>query len=108
MTDRNGSTKKRKRLEIENDESEEDTDSSPEAMDINEMTFSFESAPVREGWYSTYLRQARGEEILYYPASYSHPFLLPYQMSPQFSNSNLSSVEQGEIPCYDQGISEEF
>ena len=64
--------------ETEEEESEEFIDGIPAS--VNEMFFSFESAPVGEGWYSTYMRQARGEEILYYPASYSHPFQLPYEM----------------------------
>ena len=44
------------------------------------MHFCFESVPLKESWFMTYQRQDRGDEILFYPSSTGHPFLLPYQM----------------------------
>ena len=50
-------------------------------VEINKMHFSFETLPIKESWFLTYQRQDRGDELLFYPSSTSHPFLLPYQMS---------------------------
>jgi hypothetical protein len=53
-------------------------------VEIDRLHFSFETEPTREGWYSTYQRQDRGDEIIFYPASNSVPFLLPYEMPYSF------------------------
>ena len=49
-------------------------------VEINKLHFSFEAVPVKESWYSTYQRQDRGDEIIYYPSSTGAPFQLPYEM----------------------------
>ena len=45
---------------------------------IGEMVFSFERAPVGEGWFQTYHRQDQGDEFLYFPETNWVP--LPYEM----------------------------
>jgi len=50
-------------------------------VEISGMHFSFETEPVRESWYSTYQRQDRGDELVFYPTSTTAPFILPYEMS---------------------------
>lgn len=57
----------------------EEIDSTP--VPIDDLNFSFEKEPRREGWYVTYQRQDRGDEMVYYPNATQVPFLLPYQMS---------------------------
>jgi len=49
-------------------------------VEIDRLHFSFESEPVYEGWYSTYQRQDRGDELIFYPSSTTAPFVLPYEM----------------------------
>ena len=49
-------------------------------VEISKMHFSFETEPVKESWYSTYQRQDRGDELVFYPTSNTAPFLLPYEM----------------------------
>eukprot|EP00092_Neocalanus_flemingeri_P026768 GFUD01029020.1.p1 GENE.GFUD01029020.1~~GFUD01029020.1.p1 ORF type:complete len:1351 (-),score=455.67 GFUD01029020.1:27-4079(-) len=49
-------------------------------VEISKMHFSFETEPVRESWYSTYQRQDRGDELVFYPTSTTAPFYLPYEM----------------------------
>ena len=49
-------------------------------VEISKMHFSFETVPIKESWFLTYQRQDRGDELLFYPSSTTHPFLLPYQM----------------------------
>ena len=49
-------------------------------VEIDRLYFSFESEPSYEGWYSTYQRQDRGDEHVFYPNHTSAPFLLPYEM----------------------------
>lgn len=50
-------------------------------VEIDQLHFSFETEPVYESWYSTYQRQDRGDELVFYPASTSAPFQLPYEMN---------------------------
>ena len=45
---------------------------------VEDLRFSFENTPAREGWFQTYTRQDQGDEILYYPEPKSFP--LPYEM----------------------------
>ena len=45
---------------------------------VDELRYSFEHTPGREGWFQTYTRQDQGDEILYYPEPKSFP--LPYEM----------------------------
>ena len=49
-------------------------------VEIDRLHFSFESEPVYEGWYSTYQRQVRGDELVFHPSSTTAPFVLPYEM----------------------------
>lgn len=49
-------------------------------VEPSKMHFSFETEPVREGWYSTYQRQDRGDELVFYPTSTTAPFILPYEL----------------------------
>jgi len=49
-------------------------------VEVSKMHFSFEAVPVQESWYSTYQRQDRGDELVFYPTSTTAPFLLPYEM----------------------------
>ena len=49
-------------------------------VEIDRLHFSFECEPVYEGWYSTYQRQDRGDELIFYPSSTTAPFALPYEM----------------------------
>jgi len=53
---------------------------SDDPVEISKMHFSFESVPMKESWYSTYQRQDRGDELVFYPTSTTAPFLLPYEM----------------------------
>ena len=64
------------------DKLNEDIDNiNEDPVEINKMHFSFETLPIKESWFLTYQRQDRGDELLFYPSSTTHPFLLPYQMS---------------------------
>jgi antitoxin component of MazEF toxin-antitoxin module len=47
-------------------------------VEISSLEYSFERTPVREGWFQTYTRQDKGDEILFYPDNQSFP--LPYEM----------------------------
>ena len=47
---------------------------------VEDLHFSFEATPKREGWFQTYSRQDTGEDIVYYPESRGFPFSLPYEM----------------------------
>jgi len=49
-------------------------------VEVGKMHFSFEAVPKQESWYSTYQRQDRGDELVFYPSSTTAPFLLPYEM----------------------------
>jgi len=49
-------------------------------VEVAKMHFSFEAVPMQESWYSTYQRQDRGDELVFYPSSTTAPFLLPYEM----------------------------
>ena len=51
---------------------------SGEAIDVDDMQFSFERTPVNEGWFQTYSRQDQGDEISFYLETKS--ILLPYEM----------------------------
>ena len=51
-----------------------------EPVDVDRMQFSFESVPFQESWYTTYQRQDKGDELIYYPSSTTVPFTLPYEM----------------------------
>ena len=42
-------------------------------VEISKMHFSFETEPVKESWYSTYQRQDRGDELVFYPTSNTAP-----------------------------------
>ena len=46
--------------------------------EIDGLNFSFEHAPVGEGWFQTYHRQDQGDEFLYFPETNWVP--LPYEM----------------------------
>ena len=46
--------------------------------EIADLNFSFEQAPVGEGWFQTYHRQDQGDEFLYFPETNWVP--LPYEM----------------------------
>ena len=46
--------------------------------DVDDLHFSFEVTPFREGWFQTYSRQDQGDEIFYYPDGQTFP--LPYEM----------------------------
>ena len=46
--------------------------------EISSLQFSFEQAPVGEGWFQTYHRQDQGDEFLYFPETNWVP--LPYEM----------------------------
>jgi len=52
-----------------------------EPIDPDSVYCSFEHTPSHEGWFQTYSRQDRGEEIMFYPDIVGAPFLLPYEMS---------------------------
>lgn len=52
-----------------------------EPIDPDNVYCSFEHTPSHEGWFQTYSRQDRGEEIMFYPDIVGAPFLLPYEMS---------------------------
>lgn len=49
-------------------------------VEIDRLHFSFETEPYQESWYSTYQRQDKGDEIVFYPTSTTAPFLLPYEL----------------------------
>ena len=49
-------------------------------VEVAKMHFSFEAVPMQESWYSTYQRQDRGDELVFYPSSTTAPFLLPFEM----------------------------
>ena len=68
-------------------------------VQIDRLHFSFETEPSREGWYSTYQRQDRGDELIFYSASTSAPFLLPYELPyASFMPSKAGSARRDDTP----------
>merc|ERR1719186_481928 len=69
-----------------------DIDSDP--VDPDSVYCSFEHTPSHEGWFQTYSRQDRGDEIMFYPDIVGAPFLLPYEMSYASFLPNKSALSQ--------------
>ena len=61
---------------------------------VDEMAFSFEQAPVGEGWFQTYHRQDQGDEFLYFPETNWVP--LPYEMPMTTFYPKKDKTDKGE------------